>query len=1561
MEKNASSVRPNVGRCVFRRVARASVALAASLAMAASMVPAVPAAFAAGAESADGLSSSAQSVSVSPYGGSRITSSTHEINKSGAYYVAEDTTVMPGTVDYTLQGNGIKIAENIDVLIYIPADVTLTVYGGDGTSSPQSRPGRAAIYLPKSSTLTITGSGTLNATGGKATNGASGWNGNGASYDTSGTDVWKGGKGGDGGEGGNGAGAGIGTDGGAGGAGGAGGSGHEDEGTYTIDAKGDNGASGAAGEQAKEPGQVYLAGNVTVNARGGAAATQQASGGTGGDCKFYNSVYGVYSVGGGSGGGGGAGGEGAVGIGRGGAGGSGGGGGGGGGLYRTTTIFGCKRWCGAEGGAGGNAVKSALNGLQGAQSGSIDEVYTAYRTDWASTPGGSAAAVSSTKQESLVMYRSSSAAASFLPSVAPDTYTGKTYSSKVLAKASEFKGLKGYTTNIVIYKNDGTDDVLKTLTVVPGAEPVNTLYSAMASRSGDPTRSNCAFAGYSTNASDESGIFFTPNAGKDGGAWKNEGTDNPLYASGYVNGSLGTSSSTLAQTMWMGLSEVSLYAAWSGNDYDVTYDINTARLNALGVEQNPTWVSTSSTVVTKAGTTSTDAGFVYGTPTSLAISSSMHSQDGTAFPSNQGYYLQTDGTYRLVAWTDSIGAEGNATGVVYKLGQEVSDLASGKGQATLYAVWALTDTEDIYEPSTSAGPDVAAGYGYTADEGTVTAYVEPLWGKSTSGDYGSYYLASLLSASPTHKLTAKWQVLNAATGEWEDVKEFDGYQSSIDWSAFQKNGKTITPADSDYKAGKYVGSKIAAKLAIPQGWDVAKTASGAIQYRCTFSLAALDGSGKALESMTPAVSVKVVAGDYDTSSWKYCATTGDNTGDVISTSGYSVEYDGMSHGYSVDMGEAGKNVSCSIAYYDYETGQKLDAAPVEPGKYLASFVYSVAEADPNHNVPAAETKGIVIEKQTLETPVAKSLTYKLKDLQSGEGSEQCAFDEEYTANPLYSAENCSQTEAGSYSATFTIEDTSHYTWKNTDSASIEVPYTIEKLNAQSDGKSIAIAGSTGALAWNGVNNVYSADVNRVYASSVSCNLFEGNELPTWITHWVNGKPSGRDSAYYSYWVANESGGYTQVVGYDADGVLITAEQIELWMNGAESGQTIDDVTAKSFADVATFGLKLADAQKCLQVSINLMRSSNCTVSGDMYAAFAVSKAGTPAIKLDELEYADGTAKVPSVSYRYSDSDEWASGLPSSVSKVSFYEYDVQVGGWSTTEWGSIASDGTVTGGITEPVTGGVLLKAVFTPSESGVTVPADQYVNFNVRQSVVVVDLPVGGSFTYDATEKTGVAAGEGYTLEGTLSATDAGEYEVTATLASADARWSDGTNGVKAIKWSIAKKSVAKPAAVQGLTYTGKAQVGVMAGEGYALEGADQATAAGSYAVTAKLVSANYIWADATDAAVTVNWSIAKAQRSVKASVKIVKAKKLKKSKAKVKPLSVTGLEGAKASFAKVKKGSQKKALKALKVAKGNGAVTIKKGTKKGVYKLKVKVCVPATVNYEAFSKVITVKVKVK
>ena len=256
---------------------------------------------------------------------------------SAKYKVKENVEIKPNG----LGGRGIEIAEHANVTLNIEEGKTLTV---TGRRSMDHRPGRAAIYLPQDSKLTVEGNGTLIAKGGDASPGEAGGKAQ-DSYVAIG-EYLSVGHGGHGGLGGFGAGAGIGTDGGAGGAGGAGGKLFDIQGEDSgarHNWYGYEGEPGKAGSPAEPAGTLDIKAG-TVLAEGGAGAAGGAGGGRGKYGEQRCGTYGTAACT--SGGGGGTAGNGI------GAGGTGGGGGGGasanidGLVHAQDRGFGSARSCG---------------------------------------------------------------------------------------------------------------------------------------------------------------------------------------------------------------------------------------------------------------------------------------------------------------------------------------------------------------------------------------------------------------------------------------------------------------------------------------------------------------------------------------------------------------------------------------------------------------------------------------------------------------------------------------------------------------------------------------------------------------------------------------------------------------------------------------------------------------------------------------------------------------------------------------------------------------------------------------------------------------------------------------------------------------------------------------------------------------------------------------------------------------------------------------------------------------------------------------------------------------
>ena len=155
-------------------------------------------------------------------------------------------------------------------------------------------------------------------------------------------------------------------------------------------------------------------------------------------------------------------------------------------------------------------------------------------------------------------------------------------------------------------------------------------------------------------------------------------------------------------------------------------------------------------------------------------------------------------------------------------------------------------------------------------------------------------------------------------------------------------------------------------------------------------------------------------------------------------------------------------------------------------------------------------------------------------------------------------------------------------------------------------------------------------------------------------------------------------------------------------------------------------------------------------------------------------------------------------------------------------------------------------------------------LKFSITRGKVAVPS-VRTGLTYTGSAQVGVPTGSNYTLSGTATATNAGTYSCTATLAEGYS-WSDGTTAPKTFTWSIAKAKTAVPTGISGLTYNGKVQTGVAKSTAYTLTGTTTATEPGEYTCYAT-PTANYSWTDGTTATKTVKWTLGKADAAIVAS----------------------------------------------------------------------------------------------
>ncbi len=132
-----------------------------------------------------------------------------------------------------------------------------------------------------------------------------------------------------------------------------------------------------------------------------------------------------------------------------------------------------------------------------------------------------------------------------------------------------------------------------------------------------------------------------------------------------------------------------------------------------------------------------------------------------------------------------------------------------------------------------------------------------------------------------------------------------------------------------------------------------------------------------------------------------------------------------------------------------------------------------------------------------------------------------------------------------------------------------------------------------------------------------------------------------------------------------------------------------------------------------------------------------------------------------------------------------------------------------------------------------------------------------------------GVAQGVSYAIDGdgcTLSAINADSYYVNVSLTDRNNyQWTDGTNTVKGVIWTVSKKTVQIPHLDRNVSHEFDNTLKTYTVEGspyYTVSGTTSATNVGTYTVEVRLVNtSNYVWSDETTAAINVTWEITKAQ----------------------------------------------------------------------------------------------------
>lgn len=168
-------------------------------------------------------------------------------------------------------------------------------------------------------------------------------------------------------------------------------------------------------------------------------------------------------------------------------------------------------------------------------------------------------------------------------------------------------------------------------------------------------------------------------------------------------------------------------------------------------------------------------------------------------------------------------------------------------------------------------------------------------------------------------------------------------------------------------------------------------------------------------------------------------------------------------------------------------------------------------------------------------------------------------------------------------------------------------------------------------------------------------------------------------------------------------------------------------------------------------------------------------------------------------------------------------------------------------------------------------------VNWSIAKASLPKPTASGTALTYDGTPQSPTLTGfDANTMSrsGDLEKTNAGSYSMTVSLNdTTNAEWSDGSTSAIQVPWSIAKRSFEKPTITSGaFTYNGSAKtpdVSSAFDSANMTKGGDTSkTNAGDYTLTISLNDTdNNQWSDGSTAALSLPWTINKANGSISVS----------------------------------------------------------------------------------------------
>ena len=475
--------------------------------------------------------------------------------------------------------------------------------------------------------------------------------------------------------------------------------------------------------------------------------------------------------------------------------------------------------------------------------------------------------------------------------------------------------------------------------------------------------------------------------------------------------------------------------------------------------------------------------------------------------------------------------------------------------------------------------------------------------------------------------------------------------------------------------------------------------------------------------------------------------------------------------------------------------------------------------------------------------------------------------------------------AGKYALTASLKDTTNYVWADNDTTAVKTyEWTISKLKI-----TVKVTNANQSATYNGAEPTINTDTTVTLTDNgASAPSFVSNELSFSVT-----KETGVNADNYTLTPSAEPKSGYSVANYD-----ITFTNGTFKINKAALTITANSENITYGDDKPTFSVSYSGfvnnenesvlggslVLECDYVKYENVGTYSITPIGLTSGNYAITfESGRLKVSKKQI-----TAKISLLSDSIYVTDHVLSVANPSVAFSGLVSGDTLTVTYTA---GTVNNETTVEPTLIDSTTtlekGVYTVNAVFSGDKAGnydITVtPATLTVKEN-DGTVTKVAAPVENTgLVYNASNQDGITHkqanyGDYYTVSGTASATNAGDYSVTVTLKDkTSCVWDDNTTDDKTVEWTISKATATLTTSnVSDITYDGVVHaptatyidvsgatvnaVAAIAKDGTVIN-ANDVKNAGAYTLTASLKdTTNYVWADnnTTDDK-TYNWTIDK------------------------------------------------------------------------------------------------------